>query len=124
MVTNATIIYKKAFFNDQNSMSKKIDGSRSPVIFPKALASLQELGTNIKLAYKRRGYSQLILSERTGLSRLTIRKIERGDPTVSMGHYAAVLHSLNLCKDLGLVARDDELGRKLQDIKLLKRVSK
>jgi transcriptional regulator with XRE-family HTH domain len=102
-------------------MTKKIDGSRSPVIFPKALVFLKLLGENIKLAYKRRGYSQLILSERTGLSRLTIRKIERGDPTVSIGHYVSVLHSLDLSKDLGLVAKDDELGRKLQDIKLLKK---
>ncbi len=36
-----------------------------------------------------------------------------------MGIYAAVLHALNgMDKDLLLVAKDDELGRKLQDMDL------
>ena len=38
---------------------------------------------------------------------------------VRMGCYAAVLHALNyMDKDLLLVAKDDELGRKLQDLDL------
>ena len=53
------------------------------------------------------------------MSRLTIRKIERGDPTVSLGHYITMLGILNLAEDLTKVASDDELGRKLQDIALM-----
>jgi transcriptional regulator with XRE-family HTH domain len=68
---------------------------------------------------KRRGYTQTLISERTGLSRLTIRKIENGDGTVSVGHYIAVLGVLGLVDDLLKVASDDELGRKLQDIKMI-----
>ena len=38
---------------------------------------------------------------------------------VAIGYYAAVLHALNyMDKDLLLVAKDDEFGRKLQDIGL------
>ena len=92
---------------------------RSAVVYPNSLVALTQLGENIKLACKRRNYSQVLISERTGLSRLTIRKIERGDPKVSIGHYVAVLAVLGLVKDFSKVASDDELGRKLQDIKLM-----
>ena len=93
--------------------------SRSAVIFPNNKRLLEQLGENIKLACKRRGYTQTLLSQRTGLSRVTIRKIENGEPAVSIGHYVAVLGVLGLAGDFAKVALDDELGRKLQDIKLI-----
>ena len=92
---------------------------RSAIIFPKNRRWLEQLGENIRLARKRRGYTQVLISQRTGLSRLTIRKIEQGDPTVSMGHYVAVLGVLGLAGDVADVAKDDALGRKVQDIKLM-----
>jgi len=95
--------------------------SRRAPVFPKNRGYLEQLGENIKLARKRRRYTQLLVSDRTGYSRLTIRKIERGDPVVSIGHYMGVLAVLGLAEDITLVASDDELGRKLRDIELLKR---
>jgi hypothetical protein len=53
--------------------------------------------------------------------------VEKGSPSVSIGIYASVLHALNnLDRDLLLIAKDDELGRTLQDLKLTtrKRASK
>lgn len=97
------------------------DAKRSAVVFPKYQKILVQLGENIQLARKRRNYTQTLISERTGLSRLTVRKIERGDAGVSLGHYVAVLGVLGLVEDLAKVASDDELGRKLQDIKLMSR---
>jgi len=94
-----------------------INKRRAPV-FPENRKVLALLGENIKLACKRRGYTQSLIAERTGLSRLTVRKIEQGNPTVSIGHYVAVLGVLGMVEDLTKVASDDELGRKLQDIKL------
>lgn len=98
-----------------NSSLKK----RSAPVFPKNQKVLSLLGENIKLACKRRGYSQSLIAERTGLSRLTVRKIQQGDSTVSIGHYVAVLSVLGMVDDFARVASDDELGRKLQDIKLM-----
>jgi len=94
--------------------------SRKAIIFPDNVKILSVLGENIKLAYKRRNLSQSIIAKRTGLSRLTVRKVENGDPTVSIGHYVNVLAVVNLAEDFAKVALDDELGRKLQDIELLK----
>ena len=79
---------------------------------------LRELGENIRLARLRRGFSMEVVAERAGMSRTTLRAVERGEAGVTLGSYANVLHSLGLHEDLGLVARDDELGRKLQDARL------
>lgn len=98
---------------------KSPSSRRSPVVFPRNRKVLTQLGEQLLLARKRRRYTQKLISDRTGLSRLTIRKIEHGDPTVSLGHYVAVLGVLGLADDLLKVARDDELGRKLQDIELM-----
>ncbi len=100
-------------------MSNISSNKRSASIFPKNQKILSLLGENIKLACKRRGYSQSLIAERTGLSRLTVRKIQQGDSTVSIGHYVAVLSVLGLVEDFARVASDDELGRKLQDIKMM-----
>ncbi|OUR63132.1 transcriptional regulator [Colwellia sp. 39_35_sub15_T18] len=100
-------------------MQSKVINKRSAVIFPKHKKILLALGENIKLARKRRKLTQLLISERTGLSRLTVRNIEKGDSGVSIGHYLVVLSVLGLGDDLRHVAKDDELGRKLQDISLL-----
>ena len=76
---------------------------------------LQTLGENIRLARLRRDLSSEQVSERAGISRNTLIKIERGDEGVAIGMYFRVLIVLGLQDDLLLIARDDVLGRKLQD---------
>ena len=76
----------------------------------------------IKMARLRRKLSATLVAERAGISRSTLWKVENGNPSVAVGIYAAVLHALNnMDKDLLKIAGDDELGRKLQDIELLRR---
>ena len=83
---------------------------------------LSQMGEQIKLARLRRQISADLVAERAGISRATLWAVEKGIPTVAMGTYAAVLHALNgLDRDLLLIAKDDELGRKLQDLNLLTR---
>jgi len=80
---------------------------------------LKVLGENIKLARLRRKITTTMLAERAGMTRVTLRKVEKGDSGVTLGAYASVLFSLTLEKDLLLIAKDDVLGRKLQDIGLI-----
>ncbi len=91
---------------------------RSTIQHPAVQRLLEQLGENIRVARLRRGFSMQLVAERAGMSRTTLRSIERGEAGVTLGAYANVLHSLGLHEDLGLVARDDELGRKLQDAEL------
>ncbi len=79
---------------------------------------LQTLGENIRLARLRRDLSSEQVAERAGISRNTLIKIERGDEGVAIGMYFRVLIVLGLQNDLLIIARDDVLGRKLQDIGL------
>jgi len=90
-------------------------GRRKNAIFPALHRILVELGENIRLARLRRRFSASVVAERAGISRNTLRSIEHGNPSVTFAAYANVLFSLGLEKDLRLIARDDELGRKLQD---------
>ncbi|WP_299194641.1 helix-turn-helix domain-containing protein [uncultured Amphritea sp.] len=57
-------------------------------------AALKQFGANLAVARKRRGWRQEDVKERTGLTRLTIRKIEAGEPSVAMGNYMLVLSIL------------------------------
>ena len=91
-------------------------------MMPRVLAQhLQLMGEQIMLARKRRHLSMQDIADRATVTRLTVSKVEHGDPTVSMGIYARILFALNLEKDITLIAADDNLGRQLQDAELLKR---
>lgn len=83
---------------------------------------LKQMGEQIKLARLRRGITATLVAERANISRSTLWNVEKGNPSVSIGVYAAVLHAIyGMDKDLLKVAKDDELGHKLQDLELLSR---
>lgn len=95
-------------------MSKK-----ATILLPQTQEILNQMGEQIRLARLRRHLSAELVAERAGISRMTLSNIEKGSASVAIGSYAAVLHALNgMDKDLLLVAKDDELGRKLQDLEL------
>ena len=94
-------------------------GRSNMPLLPVLQKRLSNVGNNIRLARLRRRLSAEQTSERAGITRTTLRKIERGNPAVSFGVFANVLFCLGLDKDLTLLGRDDELGRKLQDAELV-----
>ena len=92
---------------------------KSVVLLPETINILEQMGLQIKYARLRRKISTELVAERAGISTATLVAIEKGAPSVAIGCYAAVLHALNyMDKDLWMIAKDDELGRKLQDLDL------
>ena len=96
-------------------------GRTTTVTLPPLQRRMAALGENLHLARLRRRLTAAQVAERAGISRPTLTSIERGDPGVSFGAYANVLFCLGLDKDLDAIARDDDLGRKLQDAALVVR---
>ena len=94
--------------------------TKKQVIFPKYNLLLEKMGENIKLARTWRKLTTVQVSERANISRSTLYLIESGNPSVAMGGYFNVLRVLGLQDDFLKLAADDTLGRKLQDIELLK----
>jgi transcriptional regulator with XRE-family HTH domain len=90
-------------------------GKTTPSLVPRVARLLDGLGAHLKLARLRRKYSAEIVAQRAGITRRTLSKVEQGDPAVALGVYARVMQVLRLEDDLALLAKDDELGRKLQD---------
>ena len=88
-------------------------------IFPQAKKTLELFGENIKLARLRRKLSMEQFAQRAGISRSTLFKVEKGYDGVSMGSYFQVLFVMRLEKDFLAVAKDDVLGRKIQDAGLV-----
>jgi len=96
-------------------MSRKTFGK----VMPRAITKdLDLMGEQIMLARKRRHLSMQDVADRATVSRLTVSKVEKGDPTVALGIYARVLYALNLENDITLIAANDPLGRDLQDAEL------
>ncbi len=89
------------------------------MLSPKTKKILAGLGENIKLARLRRKLSTEQVTERANISRPTLSAIEKGSSTVSIGSYVQVLFVLGLAEDFLKIANDDELGRRLQDAKLI-----
>lgn len=95
---------------------------RTILLFPDTIKILEQMGEQIRLARLRRNLSVELVSERANISRATLWSIEKGSPSVAIGYYASVLHALNdMDKDLLLVAKDDKLGRTIQDLNLMTR---
>jgi transcriptional regulator with XRE-family HTH domain len=73
-------------------------------------ASLIQLGERMSLARKRRGLTQADLAERMHTTPRTLYRLERGDPTVSLGVLARVLDALELERELNGILAEDSVG--------------
>lgn len=89
-----------------------------------ARQALIKLGEDIAVARKKRHISTVSMAERAFISRGTLYKAEKGDPSVSMGVYATVLSILGLIEGLGSVADrgSDTLGLDIDEDRLPKKI--
>lgn len=94
--------------------------SKKQTVFPKYNQLLEQMGENIKLARKRRKLTTTQVAERAGIARSTLYLVEKGDASVTLGAYFNVLRVLGLQEDILKLGADDNFGRKLQDLELLK----
>lgn len=96
-------------------MAKNTMGTKLP---RKLEQKMQIVGEQIKLARLRRNRSVAQVAERATCSPLTVSRIEKGIPTVAIGIYLRVLYALQLDDDILLLAKEDKLGKSLQDLSL------
>jgi transcriptional regulator with XRE-family HTH domain len=61
---------------------------------------LAALGARLRTARKAQKVSAVALAEAAGLSRVTMHRIERGEPGVAIGHWIAVATALGLRVDV------------------------
>jgi transcriptional regulator with XRE-family HTH domain len=102
-------------------MSNSRSSSRTPIPVSRAL---RKLGHDIRDARRRRRIPVAILAERASISRMTLNKVEKGDPGVSLGTYATILFALGMADRLADVAdpRHDTVGLELEEEHLPERI--
>lgn len=86
--------------------------------------ALRKLGSDVSDARRRRRIPTAMMAERAAISRMTLNKLERGDPGVSVGSYATVLFVLGLVGRIEELAdiRKDEAGLRLEEELLPRRI--
>lgn len=86
--------------------------------------TLKKLGADIRDARRRRRIPTATMAERSLISRVTLTKVEKGDPGVSLGIYATVLFVLGMNERLADLAdsKHDAIGLSLEDELLPQRI--
>lgn len=74
--------------------------SASPAIGDVLETRLQALGATVRACRKRQKLSAAVAAEAAGVSRVTLHRIERGEPSVTMGAYLSAISAVGL--ELGL----------------------
>lgn len=86
------------------------------------ISKLKEIGTRLREARLARNEVQERFATRLGISVPTLRKMEKGDPTCSIGNWAEALHILDRLDDLdGFLEKKESLFEKRDKLKQPKR---
>ena len=86
-------------------------GRNSRTYSSQTLQAIKIFASQIKVARKKRRWSEAELAERAGTTRPTIRRIEQGSPTTELGLYFEIALLLGVC----LFEEDSEKLAAIQD---------
>lgn len=100
------------------------EAQSAPLVPIPVTRALRKLGHDIRDARRRRRIPVAILAQRASISRMTLSRIEKGDPRASLGAYATVLFALGMADRLADVAdpRHDAVGLELEEERLPERI--
>jgi len=70
--------------------------AKTPAIAEADAARLAQLGERIRRQRKQHGVNATTAAEAAGMSRVTWHRIERGEPSVTLGAYLSALHAVGL----------------------------
>jgi hypothetical protein len=114
--------YVKAVFVTHRWLNTMHD--KKPLLPIPVRRALLQLGEDIRNARRRRRIQTQLMAERASINRMTLYRIEHGDPRVAMGSYATVLFVLGMLDRLSQVAAatQDQVGLDLEDEILPKRI--
>ena len=79
-----------------NSESHRPMGKKIRTYSSRTSQALRLLASLIKAARKRKGWSESELAERCGTTRMTVRKIEQGNPGTEIGLYFEIANLLGI----------------------------
>lgn len=90
----------------------------------KVKRSLTKFGRDLALARRKRALTTVMVAERMGVAKSTYLRVEKGDPTVSLGVYAMALFVLGFDDAFGQLAdaSRDQIGLALDEENLPRRV--
>jgi transcriptional regulator with XRE-family HTH domain len=98
--------------------------SKRPLGAKESTHALRKLGMDLALARRKRGISTSDMAGRLFVSRNTLWRLERGDPTIAIGTFATAAFVLGIHDRLaGFAApKDDELALVLDERRLPQRI--
>ena len=84
--------------------------SKSPPISEACAADLQAMGAQIRSQRKALRLSATVTAEAAGLSRVTLYRIEKGEPSITIGAWCSVMAALGMALQAGTRAETTTAG--------------